>query len=181
MIQGITVHPKPQNRNAWYLCFACVGLAAVCLIVAGFLVRYRGVIQLTAVFFLVTAILLYVRYIGAHYAYEITEDYEGVPVFVVTQTTGKRVSTMCRVALWDITDITRQTRAEAQADKPDRKVFRLYRYMPTIRPAVSYRLTVEGAERSIVRIEGTEEFIDYLSRVVAEAKEMKPREDEEEY
>ena len=71
MIQELSVRPMPKNQNARYAFFALLGAATVTVIVSYFLSSYKGVIQLASLLLLVAAVLVYTRYVGSTYYYEV--------------------------------------------------------------------------------------------------------------
>ena len=102
MIQEFSVHPKPQNNNA-KIAFLITFLASAVSFVTYFLMdRYRGFVGLLAVMLLVTALLIYTKYISVEFYYDIAVDDESLPMFIVRQTIGKRQTTLCRLDLADI-------------------------------------------------------------------------------
>ena len=123
---------------------------------------YRWISQMAAVGCLVTAILLYTKFISTVYFYEIMLDSSDVPIFVVRQQTGRRSVTLCRVALADIVKIERQSRDEYRKHKTDVHKAR-YAYLPTLFPSVVYRLTVVSRyENAEILLEGSDEFAQHL-------------------
>ena len=67
--------------------------------------RYRGVIALGAVACAAFALHFFLRYVAVEYTYSVFLSEEGEALLLVAQRTGKRVSTLCRVALADIVSI----------------------------------------------------------------------------
>lgn len=170
-MRDFKICPKPQNRNAQYLFVSVLIAGAVAFGVSFVFDSRRGLLQLLAVCFLVTAVFVYTKYIGVSYVYEMTEDADGTPVFVICQRTGKRISTLCRVSLCDVTAIEKLT-GDERRERKVRQGFVRYVYTPTLFPDTVYLMTSAGRyESSEIVLEGTDEFADMLRRAVAEAKE----------
>ena len=99
---------RPQNPKGQRLFYALL-LFAIALAVASVASPgYRGVIALVAVGAIVAALVVFNRYVIAEYLYSVLITGEGEPLFVVASRTGKRVTTLCRIALADIRSIERQ-------------------------------------------------------------------------
>ena len=179
MIEEFSVHPKPQNKNAKLLFLAVFLLSAVGFVTYFFMNQYRGIAGFIALMLLVTALLIYTKYISVEFYYDITKDSEGTPIFVVRQLIGKRQTTLCRISLWDILKIEKETASERRAHKTERNIVK-YVYAPTLKPAVSYRITISNRyEKAEIIIEGTDEFIELLGKYSAEARLMRSEADDE--
>ena len=173
MIQEFAVRPVPKNQNARRTFFILLGAAAAAVVVSYFLASYKGIIQLAALILLVCAVLVYTRYVGISYYYEVTHDAEGTPLFLVTQLSGKRRTALCRVDLWDIASIETLTGEQYRAYKPERGVKR-YNYTPTMRPdTVNLMVVRSRTEKAVVFLELSEEYRDMLLSFVKEAKAMR--------
>ena len=179
MIKELSVRPKAQNNNSKILMSVFFALAAVSLVISMLIDLYRGVVGMVAVAFLVSAILVYTKYVSISFSYDVMIDADGEPLFLVRQFVGKREVTLCRVSLADIETINRESAAERKAHITERGVQR-YVYSPTLSPAVSYRLTVANRyERSEIILEGSEEFMNLLLEYSKEARASRVIEDEE--
>lgn len=152
--------------------FATLTSAAMAVILTSMLISvYRGIVSLVGVGLFTAAIVIYTRYVSAVYYYDITFDYEGQPIFVVRQLSGKRESTLCRIALYEIVKIEEETPKQSREHKTPYG-FRKYSYLPTILPNVAYRITsVSRYEKSEIMIEASGEFINLLRSYAAEARE----------
>ena len=180
MIKEISVCPKAQNNNSKILMSVFFALAAVALIISMTVDRYRGVVGMVAVAFLVSAILVYTKYVSICFSYDVMIDSDGEPLFIVRQYVGKREVTLCRVSLADVTSVKKETSVERKSHVTERGVSR-YVYAPTLAPAVSYRITVNNRyERSEIILEGSEEFMNMLSEYSKEARAARTEEEEEE-
>ena len=180
MIKEFSVKPKAKNNNAKIILFVTAALGAVAFLISMLIERYKGVVGLVALGFFCTAIFFYTKFISSAYSYDITFDSDYTAVFVVRQITGKRQTTMCRIALYEIESITKETKAERKDHKTPIGT-RRYVYFPTVSPELSYRITSKNRyESSEILIEGTDEFISLLLEYVSEAKEQE-KQNEEQY
>ena len=172
MIQELSVRPIPKNQNARYVFFALLGAAAVTVLVSYFLSSYKGVIQLASLILLAAAVLIYTRYIGCSYFYEVAFANE-TPIFIVLQLSGKRRTALCRVNLSDIVDIKTLTGAEYRAYKPEVGMKR-YNYTPTLGPSEVHLMQVRSRmEKADVFLEISEEFRALLLSYADEARAMR--------
>ena len=99
-------------------------------------------------------------------------------MFVVRQQTGKKYTTLCRIALSEIVKIEKQTAEQMKAHKTPMGVVK-YSYFPTLGPSVAYRITTSGRyEKAEILIESSDEFADLLASYSAEARELYTDSDE---
>ena len=120
-------------------------------------------VSLVGVSLLTLALMIYTKYIAPIYYYGITFDSEGNAVFVVRQQTGKKYTTLCRIALSEIVKIEKQTAEQMKAHKTPMGMVK-YSYLPTLSPSLAYRITTSGRyERAEILIESSEEFADLLT------------------
>ena len=179
MITDFSAQPKQSNNNAKIVMWVFFGVAAVFFTVSAVINTYRGVIGAAGLISLVTAILMYTKYLSVKFYYDVLVVGQEEPLFVVRQLVGKREVTLARVALADIRDIKRESAAERRAHQRD-KMTSLYIYAPTLSPAVSYRmLVVSHSERSEIILEGSDEFFAHITSLANEARQL--RADNEEY
>ena len=179
MTKSFSARPKPSNNNAKIAFGVALGIAAVGFLFYYLMERYRGIVGTAALFVLVTALLIYTKYISPSFAYDVFQDSSDVPLFVVRQLIGKRITTLCRVELSDVTAIEHETRAERRAHKTP-KDYKKYVYAPTMSPAENYRLTVINRyEKAEIVIEISDELADLLRGLVKEAREARIEFDEE--
>lgn len=172
MIKELSASPKPQNSNSKILMSVFFILSAAVLIVSRLIDSYKGVVAFVGVLLLVSAILVYTKYVAIVFYYDVIITSDGEPLFVVRQLSGRREVTLCRVPLAELTDIRKETAAERRAHVRQ-KDCPLFVYLPTLFPPVSYRMTVgRGSERSEVLIECSEEFAALLLDYAAEAREL---------
>lgn len=178
MIREFSVRPVPKNQNARSLFFTLLGAAAASVAASYFLNAYKGLVQLAALILLVAAVMIYTRYVGSSYSYEISHDSEGTPIFVVTQFSGKRGTALCRVSLADVADIKTLTAAEYRAYKPEAGMKR-YNYTPTLNPPEVHLMQVRSyREKADVFVELSEEYRSLLLSFVEEARAMRIADDE---
>ena len=181
MIKEISVRPKPQNKNAKivFLATMFVFLALLATYIA--VDKYKGIIGIVAIGFLSVSILVYTKYISPVFYYDITEDSEGTPVFVVRQIIGKRQQTLCRVDLADIKSAEIENREERKKHKTPGGVLK-YNYGPTLNPDTVCRLSLANRyEKSEIIIEVSEEYLKTLLAYAEEARARRAELDEEEF
>ncbi len=178
MIKEISVKPKPQNNIAKIVFSVTLALSLAAVIIYLSVDKYKGIFGFVAMLILVSAILIYTKYISPVFYYDIMLEGGEIPIFVVRQSVGKRQTTLCRIALSDIASISHETREERRKHKTQKGVMK-YNYAPTMFPAEVYRITTAGKyERAEIVIEGTSEFIACLTEYVEEAKKIVIEEEE---
>ena len=64
MIRDFSVTPKPKNKNAKYLMCLFFALSIASLVVSFFLKQYKGVVGMITFASLITAILIYTKYVA---------------------------------------------------------------------------------------------------------------------
>ena len=179
MMQEFSVRPVPKNQNARRLFFILLGSAAALVAVSYLMSSYRGIVQLFALILLVASVMIYARYIGSYYTYDLTVDSDGTPIFVVCQYSGKRRSSLCRVDLADITDIKSLTAEQYRAYKTEAGVKR-YNYTPTLNPPEVHLLKVRShSEKADVLLEISAEYCEALLSYAQQARAMRPLDGEE--
>ena len=178
-MKELSFRATPQNKNA-KIAFLISFLISVLGFVAYSMVdRYRGLVGLAALMFLVTAILFYTKYISPVFFYDLTLDGADNSVFVVRRIVGKRQSTFCRVNLADIVSVEHESREQYKKHKTPAGLLR-YIYAPTLFPSEVYRITVKGRyEKAEIVVEATEEFIENLREFSAEARVLRANDEEE--
>ncbi|MBO5907796.1 MAG: hypothetical protein J6Q85_06575 [Clostridia bacterium] len=170
MIGEFSTKASPQNSNAKTVFFVLMALSAVFTLFYLLADRYKGLLGLAVMIFLVSAVYIYTRYVGVQYYYDLTHDNTGEAVFVVRRQVGKSSSTLARLGLSEISSVKRENRAEAKAHKTPYG-YRKYFYTPTLMPSETVRLTVISPyESSEVIIEATEEYEKQLTRYIKEAR-----------
>ena len=178
MIRPHSLKLVPTNKKALGAFVALLGAILVSMIFYSRAEHYQGVIGLVSVAAICAAVIVYTKYVSPVYYYDITDDSEGVWVFVVRQVTGKRVSTLCRISLHEIVSVTREDKS-ARAEHKTPFGTRKYVYTPTLLPDVTYRLcTASVHERAEIVIEAPEEYINLLNAYIGEAKENYVEDDE---
>ena len=170
MINELSVRPKPRNNNA-----KIAFLIAILVSGAGFVTyfvmdKYRSIVGMFAFMMLVTAILFYTKYISPVFCYDLTNDSEDNPLFVVRQIIGKRATTLCRLDLANIISVEYETKAQRKLHKTPTGT-RKYVYAPTMFPPDIYRITAQSRyESSEIIIECSEEFAQLLRKYSEEAR-----------
>ena len=178
-MNDIYSHAKASNNKAKRLFYILLLLAAFLTVLYLLIDVYKGVVGLFAVGAIVSAVLIYTKYIGVEYFYDLTSDSEDAPVFVVRQTTGKRTSTLCRLDLWSIVNVERFTAKERSTHKTPPGM-KKYFYLPTLSPESVLLLTAKSEyENAEIFIEASDEFAAMLKSRAAAARES--RFDDEEY
>lgn len=172
MIREFSASPKPSNNKAKIASYTLFASAIIIFFVSMQIPRYRGVVSLFATVLLISGIVIFTRYISPVYHYDIMFDSEGTPLFIVRVMNGKRETTLCRIALYEIMKVEREDRAARRAHKTP-KTHMKYVYLPTLDPDVSYRLTTASRyEKSEIIIEASEEFASLLISYSVEAREI---------
>lgn len=178
MINEFSVSPKPQNQKARSIMLVMFLLSGIIIATSFSLEKYRGVISSFSLLTLTVALLLYTKYISVKYYYEIMIDDDGVPLFLVRQSVGKRSSLLCRIELSSIVQVEKENAAMRKKHKKADDAFS-YSYCPTLFPENTIRLYVVGYRaKSEIVIEGNDEFASLLIDYAKTAKEMS-RQDEE--
>ncbi len=173
MIKDFYAHAKPSNNNAKNIFVGLLGAAAMIMVAYFTAESYKGIIGLFAVVAITAAVLVYTKYIGVEYYYDITSDSNGSPVFVVRQIIGKRQTTLCRVDLHNITKIERISREEKRKHKTEAR-YKKYSYLPTIAPAYSLLIKLHSeSENAEIFIEAPDEFGNLLLSYAKEARELR--------
>ena len=168
---------KSSNANAQKLFYALLCVAALLFVAYCTTPLYKGIIGLVCVAAITAAVLIYTKYVGVEYFYDITFDSEGTSVFVVRQVTGKRSSTMCRIDLSSIVKIERLDAAAKKAHKPEAG-YTSYFYLPTLSPESVLMLKVSSRrEHAEIFIEANDEFASLLSTYSEEARSLAADED----
>ncbi len=178
MIQELHMRVKPQNKHANIAFWLFFVLAFVVFGVSYAVALYRGVLQLGAMFCLVTSILFYTKYIAPQFCYEITIDSQDTPVFIVTQTIGRRMTTLCRIDLADIQSAEHLSRTALKEHRVPADT-RRYVYTPSLLPATVCVVTTGGhGERAQLVLEGGQDFADLLLSQAAIARDRMPPNEE---
>ena len=179
MIKAFSIRPKPQNNNAKITFAVLLSVSAVCFAVSYFMELYKGIVSTVGLFVLVTAVLIYTKFISPAFYYDICFDSEQTPIFVVRQLIGKRFTTLCRVDLADIKKIEGEDR-EGMKSHATPSGYKKYVYAPTLRPSFVYRLTVINKyEKAEIILELSEDHASLLSEYSKEAKALCIEDDEE--
>lgn len=170
MISEISVKTKPSNNKARALFIILVAGAFLLIMLSTFISSYKGIVSALGVILLSLGIVIYNKYILPVYYYDITFDYNSVPILVVRQISGKRQITLARVSLCEIVKIEKEDAKGRMSHKTERDVMR-YSYMPTFSPDTSYRLTIDGKnEKAEMLVECSEEFASFLSKYCEESR-----------
>ena len=170
MISEFSAKAKPTNKKAHMLFALCTSAAFATVLASMLIPVYRGIVSFVGMMLFASAISIYSRYVSSVYYYDVTFDSEGTALFVVRQLIGKRETTLCRIALYEILKIEEESSKQSRAHKTPYG-FKKYSYLPTLLPSVSYRIvSVSRYEKSEIRIEASGEFINLLRVYSAEAR-----------
>ena len=170
MINPHSLKLVPTNNKARKLTYVLFGLVIVALLAYMLADQYKGLIGLCALALTCAAIFFYTKYVSPVYYYDLTDDSNGVWVFVVRQVVGKRTTTLCRISLHEITSITRESSEERRAHKAPYGT-RTYVYLPTLAPTVTWRIATRSPhENAEIVIEAPDEYADFLETYIAQAK-----------
>ncbi len=167
-MRDISYNPKPANNKARYVFAALLGSAMIAFAVCMLTPMYRGVVSMFMGAFLVAAILIYTRYIGSEYIYEIITSPGGYADFVVTHRIGKRRTVLCRVDVTSVVEVRLMNDKERRAYKsePDTAV---YSYHPTLMPESVYLLRLRSdTEKADLFIEAGAELAEILKESARE-------------
>ena len=169
MISEITARPKPSNNRARNVFIISLVIAAIVAVVSCFIPHYKGVVGILSIVFIVVAIYVYQKYLGAGYCYDVVITDEGKPLFVVRQIIGKRQTTLFSTDLYGIVAVKRETAENRRNNNAGRDVAS-YFFCPTMSPEVTYRLCVRTRHTKCdVVIEANDEFASLLASFAAEA------------
>ena len=178
MIPDMRFRPKGSNAKGKRVFLCTLAVALAIFLFSLLMTNYQGVVQLLAIAILTVSLYYYNRYVATVYEYEITTDNDGAPVFVVCAYQGKRTSTLCRIALWDVREVIRLSQEELKK-RPEDKTVSIHKYTPTLSPQTVTVISVRSEfEKSDLWIESSEEFDNYFLSLVAQAKEMRPEDEE---
>ena len=178
MIREFSIKAKPSNNKARTLFIVCMLIAFGLVMISAIITTYKGVASMAGVGFLSIAIVIYTKYLGSTYFYDITVDSSGVPLLVVRQQIGKRYSTLCRIALAEITKIEREDKKQRAAHKTPIDT-KKYSYLPSLSPDTSYRITsCNKYEKAEILIEISDEIASLVSSYTGEARQTLSYDDE---
>ncbi len=171
MIREFFTKTKSSNNKARFAFIASLSGAFLLIMISTLIPLYKGLVSLVGISLLSVALVIYTKYIAAVYYYDIIYGSDNLPLFVVRQQTGKKYTTLCSIALHEITQIDKETAKQRREHKTPFEM-KKYSYLPTIDPAESYRITTVGRyQQAEILIECSEEFAEVLRSYVKEAKE----------
>ena len=177
MINEISVHVKPKNKNGMIAFLSSLTIGIFLFIYSSTLESYRGVLGLVALAFMVYALYAFTKYVCREYCYDIIAEDE--PMLVVRQVVGKRSTAMCRILLSDITEVNFENKEQRANHRTDRDCMK-YMYTVTMGVSDTVRLNVKSRyEKCEIVLEGTAELANALSNLASEARAQKAADDEE--
>ena len=173
MIDGIyefTFRPIAKKGKASVVFFGALAIAAVLVIASVISPLYKGLISLAAVALMCSSLYIFQRYLSGEYAYVVAYGSEEEPIFIVTKTVGKRVSTLGNFYLADIISVDKEGKGERGAHKTAAGVIK-YNYNPSLMPDTTYRLTLKSRWISAeIVLEGSDEFASRLREYASIAR-----------
>lgn len=173
-----TYRPITEKKRAYPLFFTLLIISGVLVLLSVQLTVAKGLISLAAVIGLTAAMFVFIRYVLAEFAYSVTCGADGEAVFVVTRTTGKRVSTMCCVRMAELSSVEKLTKEQQKQHAPDPKALK-YNFAPSMSPEVVYLIkTSSRTSKCEIIIEGTDELAARLLEYSSYAKEDEEKSDE---
>ncbi len=177
MINEFSVSPRPSNNKARHLFFIFLILAATAAAIYIPITKYKGLVGVVCLLFIVAAVYVYNRYMAIKYYYDVMIDTAGTPLFIVRSVMGKRETTLSRVELSDIIGVKRLVGDEVKGHKAPDGYVRYY-YNPTLSPDSVVVVTVSSRyERAEITVEANDEFVNLLSSYAAEARSLYPDEE----
>ncbi len=183
MINEFSTHPKPTNNKAKISFFVFLALfvfgTAAYILMRSLDIEKSGLIGFIPLVSVTVAVFFYNKYLGVEYFYDITLDSDGTALFVVRQLIGKRQSTLCRIALYEMATVEKETPEERKTHKTPAGYVK-YSYIPTFLPDTTYRITSRSRyERSEIIIECSDEFAEMLKNYIMEAKGIEASREED--
>ena len=170
MINDLSVRPKAQNKRADRIFYTLLLVAFAFVFASSMAERYRGVISLGAVISIVVALVIYNRYMSGQYSYEVMASSVDTPLFIVRRTVGKKATTLFNAELRTMVSV--DVIAEGDGAGISREC-RSYNFCPTLGAVRRARITFKTRyEKTVVLIEGSDEFFSTLSQYAAEAREL---------
>lgn len=175
MINEFSVSPRPSNNKARSLFL--VFLIAAAILAAVYISpipKFKGVVGVICLLFIVGAVYVYNRYMAMKYYYDVMLDTSGTPLFIVRSVIGKRETTLCRVELSDIVSVKRLSGEERKKHTTPAGFVR-YFYNPTLMPESVCVVTVSSRyERAEITVEANDEFVSLLNSYANEARSLFP-------
>ena len=166
--------PVQKNKNALFLLFALVGLAALSLALGmSKLLAANALWNFSFLVFAVGALYVLLRYFCTSYLYVITDAW-GEPTLVVSHVQGRRVSTQCRLGLSNLlrlVEIDSPTGEDGVRAMLDFRAERArYSYLASL-GSVPMQILYgrEGGVRFAIRLEGDAAFVNALKSAAERA------------
>ena len=184
MMMEYRYRPRPANKRAIYLA-TVLGIAAILLLGMSMLdlVLARSVWQCGFLVLAVATLYILLRYVLSSYLYTVT-DAPGMPMLIVRQVQGRRLSIHCRLALVNILRIVEVEDAESEEGQHALAEFRAervrYSYLATmgnVPTQIVYGR--EGGQRFAIRLEANRAFTDMLLAETERARQNAPAEEDE--
>lgn len=176
--------PRSQNKKASILVSSLAALALLSIVFSMTEYGPQSLWQSAFLLFVSFSMFFWFRYFATKYLYTVTDAY-GTPMLIVTSVQGKRISTLCRVELYRLSEIARIENAESEEGKASLSRFRStaakYSYMVTVSPK-SFQVLygTENGRPFAVRLEADEGFLTVLCEATEQAKREKREEEDDE-
>ena len=137
------VCPKRQNHKAHRLVILFFALAAGLLVLAGFMGRFAVLVQSLAILLLLGPIYLTGKFLNMRYLYRVSVKEDGSIDFdVFSYRGGTKMQLICRLYLWEITDVAELGEANK---KPPKNIPR-YAYCADMSPERALVLSVNNED-----------------------------------
>ncbi len=173
-MQDITYTPKRQNAIPAILVSCTTVVLVICAV---FLMLEIGKPLIFQTVFIVAAVLevfFFSRFMSSSYTYTIGYEQN---VFIVTQKTGRRISTLCRLNLTALYRI----RPYEKDDEVEKKHSGRYNYCVSFRPAISYLAFFDDGEHIVsIHLELDDTFYRLLTRIAEDNADRKAEEESDE-
>ena len=171
-IYEFTYRPKVDKSRANPLFCGVLLASLLVMLVSINLPRFSGVVSLFAVAGLCSSLYLYTRYVASTYAYTVSWNSSGEPIFIVTKLTGERASTMFSVELKKIISIQKFTKSEYSTLVKGKKVLK-HNYIQTYGVNEFFVMKTIGAgAESYIMLECTAEVAGRILEYAAIAREV---------
>ncbi len=157
-----TYRPITDKKRAFPLLFTVIGVSSLLIAISSVIEAYRGLLSLLGVMGLTVATYILTRYVVSDFAYSVMLNSSDELLFVVTKTTGKRVSTLYCTKAKYIKSAQLFTKNDYKKHKPEKGTL-LYNLAPSFHPDSVYIVSTDGPEEKCeIILECTEAVISRL-------------------
>ena len=152
-----TYRPKNDKSKVTPLFYGVLLMSLLIALISINLPRFSGVVSLVSLVGLCYSLYLYTRFIASNYAYTVSWDSSGDPIFIVTKLTGKKATTMFSIKLKQLKCIEKFTKVNKLSDILS-KQSKKYNYTQSYKAKEIYLLkSGEGRDECEVILECTDE------------------------